>query len=167
CWIQSNWLLWIISGPITVSLVVNFVFFLNILRILLSKLRANSNEYSQYRRAVKATMIMIPLLGINNLFMLIRPDLDRVGTLVWKIISAFLTAYQGTAVALIFCFFNGEVMTVLRRKWSQWRHTYDPQLSGRLRSTSNTMALTLEESSVPAKNGFPCVSTRTSSKNAQ
>ena len=58
-------------------------------------------------------------------------------------------------------------MTVLRRKWSQWRNTYDPGLSGRLRSTSNTMAMTLDDTSQAPRNGFACVASRTSTKNAQ
>ncbi|XP_076461665.1 calcitonin gene-related peptide type 1 receptor-like [Babylonia areolata] len=110
CWIPSGWPLWIINGPIAASLIINFLFFLNIMRILLSKIRAfNTSEENQYRRAVKATLIMIPLLGVNNLVLLVRPQMDRVGILVWKVISAFLVAYQGASVALIFCFFNGEV----------------------------------------------------------
>ncbi|KAL8603254.1 hypothetical protein ACOMHN_046260 [Nucella lapillus] len=175
CWIPSGWPLWIINGPIAASLIINFFFFLNIMRILLSKIRAfNNNEQSQYRRAVKATLIMIPLLGVNNLVMLVRPEMNRMGVFVWKIVSAFLVAYQGASVALIFCFFNGEVMTVLKRKWSQWRNTYDPRVSARLRSTSHTMALTLDDSSVAAsavapapKNGFTCASSRTAAQNAQ
>ena len=60
-----------------------------------------------------------------------------------------------------------QVLTVLRRKWGQWRHTYDSGLSGRLRSTSNTMAVTLDDSSVAPRNGFACVATRTAPRNAQ
>ncbi|KAL8561875.1 hypothetical protein ACOMHN_046999 [Nucella lapillus] len=178
CWIPSGWPLWIINGPIAASLIINFLFFLNIMRILLSKIRAfNTSEESQYRRAVKATLIMIPLLGVNNLVLLVRPHMGRVGILVWKVISAFLVAYQGASVALIFCFFNGEVMTLLRRKWSQWRHSggYDPAgggllSGGRHRSTSHTLAVTLDESGAcsattcpPKLNGFDCVTTPSTS----
>ncbi|XP_025094083.1 calcitonin gene-related peptide type 1 receptor-like isoform X2 [Pomacea canaliculata] len=168
CWIPHSWALWTIIAPVIVSLIVNFAFFLNILRILMSKLRAfNSHEQLQYRRAVKAVLIMIPLFGTNNLIMLVRPEMSREGVRVWKIISAFLVAYQGVAVSLIFCFFNGEVMTVLRRKWSQWRHTHDHGVLGRLRSTSNTMAITMDDMSAANRNGYPTTTSKTASKHAQ
>ena len=47
---------------------------------------------------MKATLIMIPLLGVNNLLFLVRPDMNRVGIFVWKIISAFLVAFQVVCV---------------------------------------------------------------------
>lgn len=43
---------------------------------------------------MKAVLIMIPLFGTNNLIMLVRPEMSREGVRVWKIISAFLVAYQ-------------------------------------------------------------------------
>jgi hypothetical protein len=50
---------------------------------------------------------MIPLLGVNNLVLLVRPQMSRVGIFVWKIISAFLVAYQVNTVCYIAHDFSG------------------------------------------------------------
>lgn len=60
-----------------------------------------------------------------------------------------------------------QVMTVLRRKWSQWRHTHDHGVLGRLRSTSNTMAITMDDMSAANRNGYPTTTSKTASKHAQ
>ncbi|BFY97768.1 hypothetical protein BsWGS_00806 [Bradybaena similaris] len=155
CWFEPTWTIWFLSTPIVVSLVVNFILLLNILRILLSKIRAfNSAEHNQNRRAVKATLILIPLLGLQNMLTLVKPHLDKPGLFAWDMASAVLVSYQGAAVALIYCFFNGEVLAVLKRRWSQCHHTYDPAM-GRPSSLSTT-AITMDDTSTTGtilKNG--------------
>ncbi|XP_033762946.1 calcitonin gene-related peptide type 1 receptor-like [Pecten maximus] len=119
CWSSTTNENWILTGPVLVSLVVNFLFLLNILRILLSKLRAvNSNEAHQSRRAARATLILIPLLGLQYFVIPFKPD---TASKIYDITSAVLTSYQGVLVALFFCFFNGEVVNVVRRKWKIMR----------------------------------------------
>ncbi|GFR69392.1 corticotropin-releasing factor receptor 1 [Elysia marginata] len=86
------------------------------MRILLSKIRAfNSAEHNQNRRAVKATLILVPLLGLQNLLTLVKPPLDDEANFYWGLVSAILTSFQGAAVSLIFCFFNGEVTALVRK----------------------------------------------------
>ncbi|CAG5126257.1 unnamed protein product [Candidula unifasciata] len=157
CWFYPTWTMWILSTPVVVSLGINFILLLNILRILLSKIRAfNTAEHNQNRRAVKATLILVPLLGLQNLLTLVKPPLDDQATFAWNITSAVLVSFQGAAVALIFCFFNGEVLTVLKRKWDQWRHNYDPAFVGRPSSNSTTVVIALDDAttaSIVFKNG--------------
>ncbi|XP_055882547.1 calcitonin gene-related peptide type 1 receptor-like isoform X2 [Biomphalaria glabrata] len=157
CWFEPSWTMWILSAPIVLSLLINFVLLLNILRILLSKIRAfNTAEHNQNRRAVKATLILVPLLGLQNLLTLVTPDLDESSMKIWNMASSVLVSLQGAAVALIFCFFNGEVLTVLKRRLGQWSHSYDQSFMGRPTTNSTTMAMTLEETSTTGavfKNG--------------
>ncbi|XP_012944751.1 parathyroid hormone/parathyroid hormone-related peptide receptor, partial [Aplysia californica] len=59
---------WIMRGPIVLSIVVNFVFFLNIVRVLFTKLNAvNSPEAKKfrYRKLAKSTLVLIPLFGVH------------------------------------------------------------------------------------------------------
>ncbi|XP_050418577.1 calcitonin receptor [Patella vulgata] len=154
CWLNQSSLMWFTLGPGVVSLVINLLFVVNILRILVSKLRAfNSNESHQNRRAVRAVLILIPLLGLQYLAIPFRPDNDPQAMKIFKIFTAFITSYQGVFVALIFCFFNGEVMTVMRRKWNQVWNNYHPTNEGRRRSMCNTTAMTWDESTAVVKNG--------------
>ncbi|OWF42076.1 Calcitonin receptor [Mizuhopecten yessoensis] len=111
CWSSTTDENWILTGPVVLSLLVNFLFLLNILRILLSKLRAvNSNEAHQSRVELK--------LALKHMNFVRKPDTPSP---IYDIISAVLTSYQGVLVALFFCFCNGEVINVVRRKWKLMR----------------------------------------------
>ncbi|XP_075897486.1 calcitonin gene-related peptide type 1 receptor-like isoform X2 [Nelusetta ayraudi] len=122
CWVSSDTsLLYIIHGPICAALVVNLFFLLNIVRVLITKLRVTHQaESSLYMRAVRATLILIPLLGIQFVLLAYKPHSSRVLE-IYLYIMDILMHYQGFLVSTIFCFFNGEVQSVLRRHWNQRR----------------------------------------------
>ncbi|XP_028324789.1 calcitonin gene-related peptide type 1 receptor-like isoform X2 [Gouania willdenowi] len=119
CWVSSNTsLLYIIHGPICAALVVNLFFLLNIVRVLITKLRVTHQaEFSLYMRAVRATLILIPLLGIQFVLFSYKPH-DHLVSEIYLYIMDILMHYQGLLVSTIFCFFNGEVQSVLRRHWN-------------------------------------------------
>ncbi|KAM9836000.1 calcitonin gene-related peptide type 1 receptor-like [Aulostomus maculatus] len=122
CWVSSDTsLLYIIHGPICAALVVNLFFLLNIVRVLITKLRVTHQaESSLYMRAVRATLILIPLLGIQFVLLPYKPQEHWVFE-IYLYIMEILMHYQGLLVSTIFCFFNGEVQSVLRRHWNQQR----------------------------------------------
>jgi len=117
CWINDSVFTIILSGPACLSLIINFVFLINILRILVTKLRSVTEQSTnQTRKAVRATLILIPLLGLHYLVTPFRPEPGSQGEDVYQMISAAVTSFQGLAVSLLFCFLNGEVLNALRRK---------------------------------------------------
>ncbi|KAF3857515.1 hypothetical protein F7725_009374 [Dissostichus mawsoni] len=142
CWVSSDTsLLYIIHGPICAALVtyfcqdcytgilvvttfgfqVNLFFLLNIVRVLITKLRVTHQaESSLYMRAVRATLILIPLLGIQFVLLPYKPQ-DHWVSEIYLYVMEILMHYQGLLVSTIFCFFNGEVQSVLRRNWNQQR----------------------------------------------
>ncbi|XP_067438833.1 calcitonin gene-related peptide type 1 receptor-like [Thunnus thynnus] len=122
CWVSSDTsLLYIIHGPICAALVVNLFFLLNIVRVLITKLRVTHQaESSLYMRAVRATLILIPLLGIQFVLLPYKPE-DHWVFEIYLYVMEILMHYQGLLVSTIFCFFNGEVQSVLRRHWNQQR----------------------------------------------
>ncbi|XP_061632849.1 calcitonin gene-related peptide type 1 receptor-like isoform X2 [Phyllopteryx taeniolatus] len=98
CWVSSDTsLLYIIHGPICAALVA---------------------ESSLYMRAVRATLILIPLLGIQFVLLPYKPQEHWVSE-IYLYVMEILMHYQGLLVSTIFCFFNGEVQSVLRRHWNQ------------------------------------------------
>uniref|UniRef100_A0A8C1J1C9 Calcitonin gene-related peptide type 1 receptor n=1 Tax=Cyprinus carpio TaxID=7962 RepID=A0A8C1J1C9_CYPCA len=141
CWISSSTsLLYIIHGPICAALLVNLFFLLNIVRVLITKLKVTHQaESSLYMKAVRATLILVPLLGIQYVLLPYKPG-GRMSAEIYDYIMHILMHYQGLLVATIFCFFNGEVQAVLRRHWNQYRIQFGSAIaqSDALRSASYT-----------------------------
>ncbi|KAM3917062.1 calcitonin gene-related peptide type 1 receptor [Leptodactylus fuscus] len=143
CWISSDtYLLYVIHGPICAALLVNLFFLLNIVRVLITKLKVTHQaESNLYMKAVRATLILVPLLGIQFVLLPWRPS-GRIAEEVFDYIMHILMNYQGLLVATIFCFFNGEVQAVLKRHWNQYRIQFGNSFahSEGLRSASYTIS---------------------------
>ncbi|XP_031414512.1 calcitonin gene-related peptide type 1 receptor [Clupea harengus] len=143
CWLSSSTtLLYIIHGPIVAALMVNLFFLLNIIRVLITKLKVTHQaESSLYMKAVRATLILVPLLGIQFVLVPYKP-VGGASLEIFEYVMSILMHYQGLLVATIFCFFNGEVQSVLRRNWNQYRIQFRSNLSHpeALRSASYTVS---------------------------
>lgn len=118
CWVRDAGAYeWIIYTPNMLCLFFNVVFFINILRILLTQLQSHPNEPSNYRRALKATFVLIPLFGIQWGLVIHRPEF----TLWFEVVRVIVQYTQGAIVSLVFCIFNGEVhshlKSYLRKQW--------------------------------------------------
>lgn len=143
CWISSDThLLYIIHGPICAALLVNLFFLLNIVRVLITKLKVTHQAESHlYMKAVRATLILVPLLGIQFVLLPWRPE-GRPVEEVYDYVMNILMHYQGLLVSTIFCFFNGEVQAILRRNWNQYKIQFGSGFShsDALRSASYTVS---------------------------
>ncbi|CAG5117309.1 unnamed protein product, partial [Candidula unifasciata] len=132
CWVKSlGHLEWILYAPNLGSLVVNFIFLCNILRILVTQLQSHPNEPSNFRRALKATFVLIPLFGVQLFVTIYRHPAGRPGAAEYEKFSVFVLNSQGFFVALIFCFFNGEVISYLKRTCTRMGLTRKPTESSR------------------------------------
>ncbi|KAM3584845.1 uncharacterized protein V6R79_000623 [Siganus canaliculatus] len=129
CWETSThlWIWWILQVPVLLTISMNLVFFLGILRILVGKLRmsdAQRNEFSQYKRLIKSTFFLVALFGVHYLLFGFLPV--GVNSSVFKIknfAELALSSTQGFVVAVLYCFMNGEVQLELQRRWRRWRLT--------------------------------------------
>ncbi|XP_076327989.1 corticotropin-releasing factor receptor 1-like [Tachypleus tridentatus] len=115
CWkgYGSSVSVWILTGPMMIVLLINTFFLVNIIRILVTKLRASvSVETAQVRKSIKATALLFPLLGITHLLFCINPR----GTLerAYMITNATMQSSQGLFLSVLYCFTNSEVQTTLR-----------------------------------------------------
>ncbi|KAK6165905.1 hypothetical protein SNE40_022720 [Patella caerulea] len=123
---------WIMKGPIVASIVINFIFFLNIVRVLFTKLNAvNSPEAKKFRyqKLAKSTLVLIPLFGVHYIVFVGLPDrLDERLELVKLYFEMFFNSIQGFFVALLFCFLNSEVQTEIKKNWRRFKlnrfHTF-------------------------------------------
>ncbi|CAK6949610.1 LOW QUALITY PROTEIN: calcitonin gene-related peptide type 1 receptor [Scomber scombrus] len=141
CWMSvETHLLYAVHGPIMAALLVNLFFLLNIIRVLVTKLRdTHRAESHMYMKAVRATLILVPLLGIQFVIFPWRPE-NRLAGEVYEYIMHILMHYQGVLVAIIFCFFNGEVQAALKRQWMQYKTQWGQRRKDHcsMRSTSYT-----------------------------
>uniref|UniRef100_A0A3B1IE60 Vasoactive intestinal peptide receptor 1 n=2 Tax=Astyanax mexicanus TaxID=7994 RepID=A0A3B1IE60_ASTMX len=98
---------WIIKTPILASILMNFILFICIIRILRQKINCpdiGRNESNQYSRLAKSTLLLIPLFGINF------------------IIFAFIPEHIKTELRLVFDLILGsfQVQGEIKRKWRRW-----------------------------------------------
>uniref|UniRef100_A0A1B0CLN9 G-protein coupled receptors family 2 profile 2 domain-containing protein n=1 Tax=Lutzomyia longipalpis TaxID=7200 RepID=A0A1B0CLN9_LUTLO len=98
CWWGYNltYSYWILEGP----------------RLTVILLRqSHTSDIEQVRKAVRAAVVLLPLLGITNIIsMMANPLKDSVLEFaLWSYITHFLTSFQGFFIALLYCFLNGEV----------------------------------------------------------
>ncbi|XP_008291439.1 vasoactive intestinal polypeptide receptor 2 [Stegastes partitus] len=109
---------WVINGPIGFSIMVNFIQFISIIRILVQKLRCpdvGGNDQSQYRRLAKSTLLLIPLFGIHYVvFVSLSESIAEDYRIFFDLA---LGSFQGLVVAILYCFLNSEVQGELKRKW--------------------------------------------------
>ncbi|KAH6936782.1 hypothetical protein HPB50_021586 [Hyalomma asiaticum] len=73
--------------------------------------RANSEHtcaFNVRRKAIKATVLLFPLLGITHLLFCINPQDENMG---------LKEAYMGIFVSVLYCFMNSEVQTAVRNAY--------------------------------------------------
>ncbi|XP_052812035.1 calcitonin gene-related peptide type 1 receptor-like [Mya arenaria] len=119
CWVKNaGGFEWIVYTPNLLSILVNLLFLLGILRILLSQLHQHPNEPSNYRqgfkRALKATFVLIPLFGLQLFLVIYRPSNDSAFGNMYEIVSKVIIDSQGGIIALVFCYMNKEVLSCLK-----------------------------------------------------
>ncbi|XP_013866107.1 secretin receptor isoform X1 [Austrofundulus limnaeus] len=127
CWEtrRHKWIWWILRVPVLLTICVNLIFFLGILRILVDKLRmpdAQRNEFSQYKRLIKSTFFLVALFGLHYiLFVFLPVEFSSSVFKIWMFAELALSSTQGFVVAVLYCFMNGEVQQELKRRWRRWR----------------------------------------------
>lgn len=89
------------AGSLSPSLIVhlsfsqvNLFFLLNIVRVLITKLKVTHQaESSLYMKAVRATLILVPLLGIQFVLLPYKPE-GHVSYEIFNYMMAILMHYQ-------------------------------------------------------------------------
>ncbi|XP_035216080.1 calcitonin gene-related peptide type 1 receptor-like isoform X2 [Stegodyphus dumicola] len=114
---------WVTNSLNLLSLLLNLLFLCNIIRVLVTKLRAtHANEPSQFRKAVRATLVLVPLFGLHFFLVIYRPQSGECSVLEgYSYFSYVMDGLQGLLVSLIFCYLNGEVQGLLMRSFHRLR----------------------------------------------
>ncbi|KAG8200035.1 hypothetical protein JTE90_001263 [Oedothorax gibbosus] len=126
--------IWLITGPMLAALLVNTVFLVDIIRILVTKrLVKQTAETAQVRKAVKATALLFPLLGMPHLLFCINPRDNGTLEEVYMMVNAFVKSSQGLFVSILYCFMNADVQMALRKAYMRTLSRRNPDLSSRCR----------------------------------
>ncbi|CAG5132410.1 unnamed protein product, partial [Candidula unifasciata] len=118
CWLHSGTSVdYIIHGPVFLFLATNVFFIVAIIWVLVTKMKAsNTLETRQSRKAVRATVVLVPLLGLTYILFIKPPFDDRILNSIFQHVNALLQSTQGLLVAIFYCFLNGEVRSLLRQR---------------------------------------------------
>ncbi|XP_022240360.1 diuretic hormone receptor-like [Limulus polyphemus] len=112
---------YIFISPVILVLVVNMFFLGQIMWVLITKLRAATTiEHKQYRKAAKALLVLIPLLGVTYVLVIVTPT-HRTARVIFTYVQATLLSTQGLSVSILYCFLNGEVQNTLRQHLQRWK----------------------------------------------
>jgi hypothetical protein len=134
CWSDFGSTNWFLAAPVIIIISLNIVFLSNVIRMLRSKLTAdtpshNARRNTKYRinqttmRQAKAAIFLIPILGINYLLLPIRPEPGTTSEHFEKLydfLSSFSSSFQGFFVSLLICFTNSEVINLAKKRWNQF-----------------------------------------------
>ncbi|XP_036148408.1 secretin receptor isoform X2 [Monomorium pharaonis] len=132
CWTTNEkpLLFLFIRVPTMLSILINFVLFINIVRVLLVKLKSTmSEETERYKRWARSTLVLVPLFGVHYAFfigMSYSIGVNETVEVVWLFCDQLFASFQGFFVAVLYCFLNGEVRAEVSRtlrgvKWSRLR----------------------------------------------
>ncbi|XP_072905225.1 parathyroid hormone/parathyroid hormone-related peptide receptor [Hemitrygon akajei] len=143
CWdLSAGNLKLIYQLPILASILVNFMLFINIIRLLATKLRESNvgrcDTRQQYRKLLKSTLVLSPLFGVHYIVFMAIPYTEVSGIL-WQIqmhYEMFFNSSQGCFVAVIYCFCNGEVQSEIKKAWARWILALDFKRKARSGSTA-------------------------------
>ncbi|XP_047670603.1 parathyroid hormone/parathyroid hormone-related peptide receptor-like [Tachysurus fulvidraco] len=143
CWdLSAGNMKWIVQIPILTAIAINFLLFLNIIRVLATKLRESNagrcDSRQQYRKLLKSTLVLMPLFGVHYIVFMAMPYTEVSGV-PWQIqmhCEMLINSFQGFFVAIIYCFCNGEVQAEIKKSWS--RRTLALDFKRKARSGSST-----------------------------
>ncbi|PKK18884.1 parathyroid hormone/parathyroid hormone-related peptide receptor-like [Columba livia] len=141
CWdLSAGNMKWIYQVPILAAIVVNFFLFLNIVRVLASKLwethTGKLDPRQQYRKLLKSTLVLMPLFGVHYVVFMAMPYTEVSGVL-WQIqmhYEMLFNSSQGFFVAFIYCFCNGEVQAEIKK--ARFRRSLALDFKQKARATS-------------------------------
>ncbi|XP_035764654.1 corticotropin-releasing factor receptor 1-like [Neolamprologus brichardi] len=76
------------------------------------------------RKAVKATLVLLPLLGITYMLFFVNPGEDEISQIVFIYFNSFLESFQGFFVSVFYCFLNSEVRSAVRKRFHRWQEQH-------------------------------------------
>ncbi|KAM7434936.1 hypothetical protein ABFA07_015040 [Porites harrisoni] len=124
CWLNADeGLIWAFIVPALGVILVNIVVFILVMRQMMgTKYMQNKTQVEKVRTGVKASGVILPLLGITWLFGLLSFNSD---TIIFKYIFTIFNSLQGLMIFIFHCVLNKQIKDAFkkrRRRWVSTRH---------------------------------------------
>uniref|UniRef100_A0A4X1UTI7 Parathyroid hormone 2 receptor n=1 Tax=Sus scrofa TaxID=9823 RepID=A0A4X1UTI7_PIG len=131
CWeLSAGDIKWIYQAPILAAIGLNFILFLNTVRVLATKIwetnAVGHDTRKQYRKLAKSTLVLVLVFGVHYIVFVCLPH--SFAGLGWEIrmhCELFFNSFQGFFVSIIYCYGNGEVQSEVKKMWSRWNLSVD------------------------------------------
>ncbi|XP_016052217.1 PREDICTED: parathyroid hormone 2 receptor isoform X2 [Miniopterus natalensis] len=131
CWeLSAGGIKWIYQAPILAAIGLNFLLFLNTVRVLATKIwetnAVGHDTRKQYRKLAKSTLVLVLVFGVHYIVFVCLPH--SFSGLGWEIrmhCELFFNSFQGFFVSIIYCYCNGEVQAEVKKLWSRWDLSVD------------------------------------------
>ncbi|XP_047626435.1 parathyroid hormone 2 receptor isoform X1 [Phacochoerus africanus] len=131
CWeLSAGDIKWIYQAPILAAIGLNFILFLNTVRVLATKIwetnAVGHDTRKQYRKLAKSTLVLVLVFGVHYIVFVCLPH--SFAGLGWEIrmhCELFFNSFQGFFVSIIYCYCNGEVQSEVKKMWSRWNLSVD------------------------------------------
>ncbi|XP_046580490.1 parathyroid hormone/parathyroid hormone-related peptide receptor-like [Haliotis rubra] len=144
CWnIQENrQYFWILKGPGVAIVIINFISFVDISRILCMRARHSKTSAgkAKYRKLAKFILVLIPLFGVTYIVFLVAFPAEfntHSINMAHLYIEMAYNSFQGLVLAVLFCFLNEEVHGELKRLWRRHQSRRSDMAAFRMSSGSS------------------------------
>ncbi|XP_068214714.1 corticotropin-releasing factor receptor 1-like [Palaemon carinicauda] len=137
CWLgdqhgDDRHLYLITELPKLVILVINTILLANMTRVLLTQMKSVTDDGAvANKRAVKATMFLLPMFGLQFFITFVVPPYTTpcIGMHVYSFVATAVDGLQGLYVAIVYCYLNQEVKNQVGRTLHHVRGTIYKPLS--------------------------------------
>ncbi|XP_045765694.1 uncharacterized protein LOC123867633 isoform X1 [Maniola jurtina] len=120
---------WALDAPRLLILLINAVLYIDVLRVLFTKIR--NNENANQLSTAKATLFLMPIFGVQFLFTVFRPYNNNCDVEQFYYIVAYtIEGLQGFIVALLYCYINKEVHALIKATYKKAENTVTSRIKG-------------------------------------
>ncbi|XP_074635576.1 uncharacterized protein LOC141893971 isoform X3 [Acropora palmata] len=114
CWLDvDSGLIWAFIAPALNIILVNIVVFILVIRKMMGTRHVqNKTQIEKVKAGIKASAVVLPLLGITWLFGLLAFSSE---TIAFKYIFAIANSLQGLAIFIFHCLLNKQIKDAIKR----------------------------------------------------
>lgn len=110
--------IFVISALQLAMLVISFLILLNIVRIIMTKVRVTAcNDFEVFKKSVKATCSLLPLFGLSVIIGLYHKPQSSES--LFPTFLILLQNLQGVFIATIYCFMNKDVQRMVKSRFTR------------------------------------------------